>query len=319
MSFSSEVKEELARQETSARHCKIAELAAMIGFCGKVVIDEENHYSLYIHSENIVVAKRCFTLIKDCFQMNPSLTISQNHTLKKNRIYEIIIDNYEECVVILQAIKLLDSFRNLEERGNSIDHIILQETCCKRAFIRGAFLSAGSISAPNRNYHFEIVCQSFEQAKQLMGILNRFDLDAKIVRRKKYYVVYIKESEKIVEVLTIMEAHIAMMNLENVRILKDMRNRVNRQVNCETANLKKTVSAAAKQKEDIQFLIDHNAFNSLPKNLQEIALLRLEDPEASLKNLGDMLNPPVGKSGVNHRLRKISNIAQDLRESMVEE
>ena len=149
-----------------------------------------------------------------------------------------------------------------------------------------------------------------------MGILNSFDLDAKIVRRKKYYVVYIKEGAKIVDVLNIMEAHVSLMKLENVRILKDVRNRVNRQVNCEAANIQKTVSAAMRQIEDIQFLMDHKAFNDLPSNLQDIANLRLEYPEASLKKLGDMLNPPVGKSGVNHRLRKISNIAQDLRESM---
>ncbi|MCI5951029.1 MAG: DNA-binding protein WhiA [Anaerostipes sp.] len=316
MSFSSEVKEELARHIGNARHCKIAELAAFICFCGKVVIDEENHYALYLHTENTVVAKKCFTLLKETFGIHPTLTIGKNVSLKKNRIYEIIIDNHTECVVILQAMKILDSFENLEENVNIVNHIILQNTCCKRAFIRGAFLSSGSISAPDKNYHFEVVCLEFEKAKQLMGILNSFDLDAKIVRRKKYYVVYIKEGAKIVDVLNIMEAHVSLMKLENVRILKDVRNRVNRQVNCEAANIQKTVSAAMRQIEDIQFLMDHKAFNDLPSNLQDIANLRLEYPEASLKKLGDMLNPPVGKSGVNHRLRKISNIAQDLRESM---
>lgn len=315
MSFSSEVKEELSKHIGSARHCKIAELAAIISFCGKVVIDEENHYTLYIHTENTIVAKKCFTLLKETFGIHSLLTIRKNVSLKKNRIYEIIIDNHEECVVILQAMKILDSYGNLEENINSINHIILQNTCCKRAFIRGAFLSSGSISAPDKNYHFEVVCLDFKKAKQLMTILNSFDLDAKIVRRKKYYVVYIKEGAKIVDVLNIMEAHVSLMRLENVRILKDMRNRVNRQVNCEAANIQKTVSAAMRQIEDIHFLIDHKAFNDLPQGLKDIANVRLEYPEASLKKLGDMLNPPVGKSGVNHRLRKISNIAQDLRES----
>ncbi|MEE1312912.1 MAG: DNA-binding protein WhiA [Lachnospiraceae bacterium] len=316
MSFSSEVKEELSKHIGSARHCKIAELAAFISFCGKVVIDEDNHYSLYIHTENTVVAKKCFTLMKEAFDIHPSLVISKNVSLKKNRVYKIMIDNHEECVVILQAIKILDSFENLEEKVNIINHIILQNTCCKRAFIRGAFLSSGSISAPDKNYHFEVVCLDFDKAKQLMGILNSFDLDSKIVRRKKYYVVYIKEGAKIVDVLNVMEAHVSLMKLENVRILKEVKNRVNRQVNCEAANIHKTVSAAMRQIKDIQFLIDHKAFNELPKNLRDIASLRLEYPEASLKKLGDMLDPPVGKSGVNHRLRKISNIAQDLRESM---
>lgn len=316
MSFSGEVKEELSKNMNMARHCRIAELAALISFCGNVKVDEENHYSLYLHTENTLVAKRCFTLIKTTFQVQPALTIRQNMTLKKNRNYEIVVDNHKECVLILQAIKLLDSYGNLEEKDNMIHHIILQNTCCKRAFIRGAFLASGSISDPDKNYHFEIVCQDFDKAKQLMGILNSFELDSKIVHRKKYYVVYIKEGSQIVDVLNIMEAHVALMKLENVRILKDMRNRVNRRVNCEAANIQKTVVAAVRQREDIEFLMEQKVLKNLPQNLQDIAYLRLEYPEASLKKLGDMLDPPVGKSGVNHRLRKISNLAQDLRDSM---
>ena len=316
MSFSSEVKEELSKTAVSARHCRIAELAALISFCGKVTVDEDNSYSLDIHTENAVVAKRCFSLLKETFPVHPSLKISNNVSLKKHRIYEIIIDNHDDCVVILQAIKLINSYGNLEDQVNIINHIVLQNTCCKRAFIRGAFMSSGSVSDPDKNYHFEIVCQDFEKAKQLMGVMNSFELDSKLIRRKKYYVVYIKEGSKIVDVLNIMEAHVALMRFENVRILKDMRNRVNRRVNCETANIQKTVVASVRQQEDIQFLIDQKAFMKLPKNLQEIANLRMDYPDASLKMLGDMLNPPVGKSGVNHRLRKISNIAQDLRDSM---
>lgn len=316
MSFSSEVKEEVAKQELGARHCQIAELAAFISFCGKVTIDEEDRISLLIHIENTVVAKRCFVLLKETFHIHPTLKISQNISLKKNHVYEIQVDNHEECVVILQAMRILNSYGNLEETTHTSNHIILQNTCCKRAFVRGAFLSSGSISDPDKNYHFEIVCQEFEKAKQLMGILNSFSLDSKIVRRKKYYVVYIKEGAKIVDVLNIMEAHVALMRLENVRILKDVRNQVNRRVNCETANIQKTVVAAMRQKEDIQFLIDQHAFQSLPENLKEIAMLRLEYPEASLQKLGNLLTPPVGKSGVNHRLRKISIIAQDLRDNM---
>jgi DNA-binding protein WhiA len=316
VSFSSEVKEELAKNTESARHCRIAELAALISFCGKVQVDENNHYSLYIHTENTVVARRCFMLMKETFQIHPLLKINQNSGFKKSNFYEIFIDNHSDCVVILQAIKILDAYGNLEEKVNVIKRIVLQGTCCKRAFIRGAFLASGSISDPDKNYHFEIVCQDFEKAKQLMEVMNDFKLDAKIVKRKKYYVVYIKEGSKIVDVLNIMNAPVALMKLENVRILKDMRNQVNRRVNCETANIQKTVVASVRQKEDIEFLMEQKVFTTLPQNLQEIAKLRLEYPDASLQKLGDMLNPPVGKSGVNHRLRKISNIAQDLRDSM---
>ena len=153
-----------------------------------------------------------------------------------------------------------------------------------------------------------------EKAEQLKEIIATFSVEAKIVVRKKYYVVYIKEGSQIVELLGLMEAHVALMELENIRILKEMRNSVNRQVNCETANIRKTVNAAVKQLEDITYIREMMGLDSLPDNLKEMALLRLEYPEAPLKELGMYLDPPVGKSGVNHRLRKISEIADGLRE-----
>ena len=149
--------------------------------------------------------------------------------------------------------------------------------------------------------------------------MKAFDIDAKIVRRKKYYIVYIKEAAQIVQILNVMEAHVALMNLENVRILKEMRNSVNRQVNCETANINKTVSAAVKQIDDIKYIKKHMGFEGLSEGLGEVARIRFEYPEATLKELGALLNPPVGKSGVNHRLRKLSNLAQELREFDKEE
>ena len=189
----------------------------------------------------------------------------------------------------------------------------MQNSCCRRAFIRGAFLSAGSMSDPEKSYHFEIVCATEKKATQLMEIINSFDIDAKIVPRKKNYVVYVKEGAQIVDMLNIMEAHVALMNLENVRILKEMRNSVNRQVNCETANINKTVNAAVKQIEDINYIQETVGLESLPANLQEIAEVRLKYPEAALKELGTFLEPTVGKSGVNHRLRKICEIAEEMR------
>ncbi len=316
MSFSKEVKEELATVSLGARHCEIAEIAAFISCCGKVLVDEEDEYSLILHTENPLVADRFEFLVRNTFDVETIRTIYYGGATHHRTVHEIIIDNPEDCVVILQATKLLDSFGNLEEQSSAIHQIVLQQTCCKRAFIRGAFLSAGSISTPDKKYHFEIVCHSFGQASQLMNVLNTFELYAKIVKRKNHYVVYIKEGEKIVDVLNIMEAHVSLMKLENIRILKDVRNQVNRKVNCETANIKKTVSAAVKQKEDIEFLIEHNAYQKLPKQLKEIADLRLEFPTSSLSKLGAKLDPPVGKSGVNHRMRKISQIAEDLRKNL---
>jgi len=195
-----------------------------------------------------------------------------------------------------------------------VKNLIIQNSCCRRAFVRGAFLAAGSLSDPEKFYHFEIVCSSEEKAEQLREIIGTFSIEAKIVVRKKYYVVYIKEGSQIVEILNVMEAPLALMELENIRILKEMRNSVNRQVNCETANINKTVSAAVKQVEDITYLRDMIGFENMPDNLVEAAYARLDHPDATLKELGESLTPPVGKSGINHRLRKLSEMAESLRQ-----
>ena len=215
---------------------------------------------------------------------------------------------------MLHAVKLLDEHGEVGENLNVVQNVVIQQSCCRRAFIRGAFLASGSLSDPEKFYHFEIVCATEEKAKQLQGIIATFDLEAKIVKRKRYYIVYIKEGSQIVDILNVMEAPVALMELENIRILKDMRNSVNRQVNCETANINKTVSAAVKQIEDIEYIRDTIGLENLPENLEEIARERVERPEATLKELGEALDPPVGKSGVNHRLRKLCDIAEQLRD-----
>jgi hypothetical protein len=189
----------------------------------------------------------------------------------------------------------------------------VQKSCCRRAFIRGAFLAAGSISNPEKSYHFEIVCASPERALQLQALIHTFGPDAKIVQRKKHYIVYIKEGAQIVDMLNIMEAHNSLMDLENIRIVRDMRNNVNRKVNCEAANINKTVNASVRQMEDIRYLQAEKRLDKLPANLADVAMLRLANPDATLKELGEMLDPPVGKSGVNHRLRKLSQLAEELR------
>jgi DNA-binding protein WhiA len=190
---------------------------------------------------------------------------------------------------------------------------LIQQEKCKKAFIRGAFLSTGSMSDPEKAYHFEIVCDFESQAKQLQDALKFFHLDAKIVSRKNHSVVYLKEGAQVSTALSVMEASISMMNFENVRIVKEMRNSVNRSVNCETANIKKTVNAAVRQVEAIEYIEKEVGLSSLPESLQVIAEIRLRHPETPLKELGELLDPPVGKSGVNHRLRRIVEIADKLK------
>ena len=296
MSFSGKVKEELARVCPRARHCRLAELAAITGMCGEWR-EEEGCLSFLVHSENIAVVRKCFTLIEKTFNIGNEIAVQtavRRNMHKDSSVYYLCA--YGEC---LRAVR----------------HADVQAVCCKRACVRGAFLSSGSMSDPGKSYHFEIVCNTLEKAQYLQQLMQDFGLEARIVRRKKNIIVYLKEGDRIVDALNVMDAPVALMELENVRILKDMRNNVNRKVNCETANINKTVSAAVKQRDDIEYIRDTVGLSGLPDGLRDVALTRLAYPDASLKELGELLENPVGKSGVNHRLRKLSEMADKLRDS----
>lgn len=314
MSFSKNVKEELAKQISSARHCQIAEIAAIISLCGSISINADNQYFVKINTENLTVARKYFILIKETFNASPEILLRRNLNRKKAKVYTVVVRDPDVSLKILEAAKLLDEDGEIREVLSLTDNLIIRNACCRRAFIRGAFLASGSMSEPAKTYHFEIVTTTMEKAEQIRSIICFFDIDAKIVTRKKYFVVYVKEGSQIVDLLNIMEAHVSLMELENVRILKEMRNSINRQVNCETANINKTVAAATKQIEDIQYIRDTVGLSKLSEGLEEIARLRLDYPDASLKELGELLSPPIGKSGVNHRLRKLGEIADNLRE-----
>lgn len=286
MSFSGSVKEELLGHISKSRHCQLAELAAFLNFSGRVIHGKERDF-LSFESENEELVRKYFTLAKKTYNIKTSISDVEEREITGNLFHEDL----------------------------SVKNSYLQNACCKRAFIRGAFLTSGSMSDPEKSYHFEIVCNREDRAEQLRDIMNSFGMEAKIVSRKRSYVVYLKEGEQIVDILNIMEAPVALMNLENIRILKEMRNSVNRQVNCETANIHKTVSAAVKQIEDIEYLREKVGLEHLPLPLREMAYVRLEHPDAPLKELGTYLVPAVGKSGVNHRLRKLGIMAEDLRVS----
>ena len=292
MSFSSEIKQELSWQLPSARHCRLAEISAILSFCSHVEAGTEGTGNVRMHTENLAVARKYFTLLKKTFNINMNVSVRQNRKPHGNRSFEIT------ALTDMTAVR----------------HVLIQNPCCRRAYIRGAFLASGSVSDPEKGYHFEIVCADSARAEQLSAMLESFGIEAKITLRKHSYILYVKEGSQIADILNVMEAHVGLMKFENIRILKEMRNSVNRQVNCETANLNKTVSAAVKQIEDIQYIQKTIGFEQLPENLAEIARLRLEQPGMSLKELGELLTPKVGKSGVNHRLRKLSFIAEELRD-----
>ena len=287
MSFSSEVKQELAMHISPARHCQLAELAAIIHFCGQYGRDEQGRYTIGFQTENEMIVRKCFTLLKKTFNIDTDNWIGE-----------------EQMTEILQKIG---------DPDEPVSSLLIKNTCCQRAFLRGAFLSVGSISDPSKGYHLEFVCRQENKAKQLVDVMQSFEVEAKTVKRKKYTVVYIKEGTGIVDLLNVCEAHVSLMNLENLRILKEMRNSINRHVNCETANISKTVSAASRQISDIEFLRDHYGFSGLPEPLRQMAEVRLNNPDLPLKELGELLDPHVGKSGVNHRLRKLSELAETIR------
>lgn len=313
MSFSKKIKEETGKQISNARHCRIAEIAALLSVCGRLIMKENKVCAVLLQTENVIVARKYFTLLKKTFNINTEILIRKNMTQKKSTTYILVVKNHKQVQSLILATKLVMDEESLD-KGLLMDQLIVQNTCCKRAFIRGVFLSAGSISDPEKTYHFEVVLPDIRRARQLQEVIQSFFIDAKIVPRKKNYVVYVKEGSAIVDLLNIIEAHISLMNFENVRILKEMRNSINRQVNCEAANISKTVQAASKQIDDIIFIRDTIGFNNLAEGLEEIAKLRVLYPEATLKELGTMLNPPIGKSGVNHRLKKLCCIADGLRQ-----
>ena len=318
ITFSTKIKEELARHWSEGSHCQIAELSAIVSMCGKVTIDSREKYSVKVRTENLSVARKYFTLLTKTFNIETEVLVTTNKS-NENVSYTVIVKKHEDAMRVLQASKLIDHDGEIGEEFSVVKNTVLRHNCCKRAFIRGAFLAAGSMSNPEKSYHIEIVCMSMKKAEQLQSVINSFGLDAKVVGRKRAYVVYLKEGSQIVDLLNIMEAPVALMEMENIRILKEMRNSVNRKVNCETANINKTVSAAMKQVEDIRYIRDTIGLKELPEGLREIAELRLEYPNETLKELGDLLQTPLGKSGVNHRLRKLSEIAEHLKEHREEQ
>ncbi|MTI47310.1 DNA-binding protein WhiA [Sporosalibacterium faouarense] len=315
MSFSSKTKNDLSRIDVQNRCCLIAELAALIRMSGTIQIGGLERINIKFTTENAAIARRIFTLLKKIYNVHTEVMVRRNRQLKKNNNYLIIVNHRYNTRRILEDTGVLaKDNNNLYKISYKIPKSILKDRCCKRAYIRGAFLGGGSISDPEKTYHLEFVTHSEEHGIGLSKLINSFGLNSKLIQRKEEsFVIYLKEGEQIVDLLNIIGAHSALLKLEDIRILKEVRNNINRIVNCETANLSKTINAAIRQTNNIEYIDQLKGLDYLPENLVEIARLRLEHREASLKELGQMLNPPVGKSGVNHRLRKIEKIAERLK------
>jgi DNA-binding transcriptional regulator WhiA len=296
-SYSSGVKKELLEVIPRPRHCRIAELAGIYSVLGDTEADtacsSEKPVNCRINGES-GLNNKCFTLLQ-----------------KTN-----ILVGYDFGTGTLSG-KAAEEFLSMikwdTDSPTVVEPVLLQQPCCKRAYLRGVFLSSGSITDPYKRYHLEIVARSDEQADQILRIMDTFSISGKLTRRNERPVIYIKESDQISDMLSVMEAPRAMMEFENVRVQKDIQNTVNRKVNCETANIGKMVDAAVRELNDIKLIEETRGLKSLSPRLRETAEIRLLHPEASLKELGELFDPPIGKSGVNHRLRRITEIATDIR------
>ena len=312
MSFSAKVKREICRYIDMSKEEATAELSAIMKVSGTLAFSGTG-LSFKMTTENPASARLVFTLLKDHFDIHSKLMVKKSNSLKKNNIYMVVITEemgVKDLLAKTGILKEVDGIMNLDYR---IEKEVLQSEEVKKAYVRGAFIGGGSISNPEKTYHLEFVTHSEEYANDLKNLINTFSLNSKVIQRKNSFIIYIKEGEQIVDLLNVIGAHASLLEVENIRIMKEMRNNVNRLVNCETANLSKTVNAAVRQVESIKLIAEKIGLKRLPQNLREVAELRLNYPDESLKELGEMLDPPVGKSGVNHRLRKIEKIAEELR------
>ncbi|MDQ0191365.1 DNA-binding protein WhiA [Alicyclobacillus cycloheptanicus] len=308
MSFAGQTKKELTMVDESAC-CQRAEVEAIVGWNGLFRMAEDRRV-LDVETENVATARRIYTLIKAQFDVHPEVVVRKKMRLKKNNIYAIRVPSVH-AEAMLRSLGW-EAGAQTGPVGPAPTRTL--KACCKRAFLRGAFLAAGSVNDPGgTSYHLEIGCPTESQANHALCLMNEFGLHAKLIQRKKGYVVYLKEGEKIVEFLSIIGAHQALLKFEDVRILKGMRNQVNRLVNCETANMNKTIAAAVRQLEVIRWIDQQIGLETLPPHLREAAELRLRHPEVNLQELSQRTGNRVSKSGLNHRFRKLEEIANKLR------
>ncbi|MGD6804973.1 DNA-binding protein WhiA [Rossellomorea vietnamensis] len=308
MSFASMTKKELTNLDLKDC-CSKAELSALIRMNGSLSFANKS-LIVNIQTENAAIARRIYSLIKKNFDTPVELLVRKKMRLKKNNVYIVRLN--EDTKEILEDLHILgEGFTIIHD----ISAQLVQKKCCRRSYLRGAFLAGGSVNNPETSsYHLEIFSLYQEHNEALSELMNSFGLNSKTLERKKGFITYLKEAEKITEFLNVVGAHGALLRFEDVRIVRDMRNSVNRLVNCETANLNKTIGAALRQVENIRYIEQTAGLGILPDKLREIAELRVTYQDVTLKELGEMVSGGnISKSGINHRLRKIDDIAEKLR------
>ncbi|MBO6157664.1 MAG: DNA-binding protein WhiA [Firmicutes bacterium] len=315
MSFSTTVKDELSRHQSKARHCRMAELGAILSIGARI---SDSLDTLEILSDHRALVYKTEELLRDLFHIVPEVSRRCGRGGSRVRGYCLRLRDPQKIRRIFTELGMLETNMLMPDQR-------LTRSCCRRAYLRGAFLAGGSINDPTKNYHIEILAGSPEQAGRLVSFFADFDVQCRLLSRSRAgsrritHVVYLKDADQIVDVLRIIKAPLALMELENVRVEKDVINHVQRQVNCEAANISKIVGASLKQTEAIRYLMEQGAYARLPQELKDIAEIRLSFPDMGLKEMGTLLDPAISKSGVNHRLKKIEKIAQELKQSRAED
>ncbi len=306
MSYASEVKKELTTLEVHFGNAK-AELMALIRMNGSLGLS--NHrFILNVQTENPATARRIYSLLKQFYDVESELLVRRKMKLKKNNLYIVRLNKGSDYV--LKDLDILDGFQLKE----TVPLDFLDDDAKVRSYLRGAFLATGSVNNPETSsYHLEIYSLYEDHNQTICEMMNRYGLNARTAKRRSGYITYLKEAEKIADFLSLIGATSSMLKFEDIRIMRDMRNSVNRIVNCENANFNKVADAANRQIESIKYLDKKIGLNNLPVKLQEIAIARMAHPEVSLKELGELVQGgPISKSGVNHRLRKIMEQAEKM-------
>jgi len=308
MSFSATAKDELARKTSEKVCCAVAELAAFAHVTGHMELKGQGNFAFYMNTEHAPTARCMLSLIKTRVGVSAKLITKENR-LKRKHIYTIMVEDFDQARQLLKTLEIIDD-KGAVQFGIS-DHLIEKE-CCRISFLRGAFLGSGSVSDPEKAYHLEFVASNKDFADDLLNILSSNEIKAKSIERKESIVVYVKESDSIIRLLTLIGAHSTILALENIRISKDMMNNINRAANCEAANYSKTVDASIRQVQAIMRLKAAGELDRLNATLFAVAEARLNNHQASLNELAVILGGKVGKSGINHRLRKICEMAEKL-------
>jgi len=309
MSFTSNVKNELARVRPSRRCCRLAELSALLHLEGSLHLVGPLRLAFHTESENAAVARLMFNLLKELFYVIPELRVEKAPRLRGRNCYHLYLQQEGMAQVLNETGLLDDSLRPVL----GVPARIVRRHCCGVAYLRGAFLGGGYVSRPEQPAHLEINVQHADMAEGLRLLMERYDIHCQVARRRHMITVYAKNRREQADFLALVGAHRAVLSLQSDAVVRELRENVNRRVNSEAANLEKAVAAAQRQLKDISIIESRVGLQGLPQTLRAVAEARMRNPEASLRELGDALRPPVSKSAVYHRMLRLQRLARELR------